>query len=86
MVVILGTGLRISIATFFTSLGQIGRVWCRDVRFADDFFAVGFGESRIWEAGPRLEERGCARVAGAVDPRHGGAALFAGIGSRCGRG
>jgi hypothetical protein len=58
--------------SIFLLSGQVGRVWGRDVTMADIFFAMRFGEGRVWEAGPRFQERGCSRSTRGVETRHRG--------------
>ena len=62
---------------FLLLLRKIGRIGRGRVWFPDKLFAMGFGESRIRQTGPRSEKRGRSRVSFVVDGRHGGPAFFA---------
>jgi hypothetical protein len=78
--IVSGSVFTISLSIVIIFFGQIGRIWGRDARFAHSFSTVGFGESRIRQAGPRFKKRSRDGTACTVDARHGGPTFFAGVG------
>lgn len=86
-------GVAVRLSSGILPRSQVRRIGREDAQFGpeavsvpDGFLAMGLGEGRVRQAGPRLEEGRRRGTAGALDARHGGSAFPSRAGGRRRRG